>query len=235
MNQTDILTQLFIKNSRQLLYKRGDIIIRAGDTPSGVYLISDGLIQVYTICYDGEPNIIMSLQAGDLFPLEWIVSGDLHEVNFAALTATTVLRMPKDYFLRHLKADPRLTEAMLRMMSHYFCQLSNELEHLPYHSARERVAFRLVSLVQCLGPLQSEEVDLALPIPNEFIARSSNMTRETASREISWFIRKGLIERQNGRIVIKNLTALKREAGRGLHSRLRLPSNRYLISRDRGQ
>ncbi len=156
----------------------------------------------------------MSLRTGDIFPLEWIVSGMLHEVNFAALTTTSVLRAPKDYFLHNLRVNPRVAPAILRRLSHYFCQLSSELEHLPYHSARERVAFRLVSIAQYFGPVKSGQVDLTLPIPNEFIARSSNMTRETASREISWLIRKGFIERQNGYIIIKNLPALELEAGK---------------------
>ena len=215
MGQTDSLTQLFTDNSRQLMYNRGDIIIRAGDTPSGVYLITDGWIQVYNLCHDGETNIIMSLRANDIFPLEWVVSGTLHEVSFAALTTTTVLRLPADYFLRKLQLNPCIAQAALLKLSNYFCQLSSELEHLSYHSARERVAFRLVYLAQHFGSTESDQISLSPPIPNEFIARSSNMTRETASREISWLIRKGFIGRQNGHIVIKNLPALEREAGRG--------------------
>jgi CRP-like cAMP-binding protein len=220
MDKPDILIHLFTENGRRLMYERGDVIIRAGDTPSGVYLITDGWAQVYTTCYDGEPNIIMSLRTGDIFPLEWIVSGLLHEVNFSAMTTTVVARLPRDYFLGKLKTDGLVMQAVLKRMNSYFCQLSSELEHLPFHSARERVAFRLLSLARYFGSTGSDYVTLTLPIPNEFIARSSNMTRETASREISWLARKGFIERQNGHIVIKNLPALKREAGRsaGLHS-----------------
>jgi CRP/FNR family cyclic AMP-dependent transcriptional regulator len=219
MDQADALPSLFTETGRELMYERGNTIIRAGDTPSGVYLITDGWIQVYNLCHDGEPNIIMSLRSGDIFPLEWIVSGVLHEVSFAAVTTTTVLRVSKEHFTQNLKANPRMMQAVLRKMSYYFCQLSSELEHLPYHSARERVAFRLVSIAQYLGQVESDNVNLTLPIPNEFIARSSNMTRETASREISWLIRKGFIERQNGYIVIKNLPELKREASRGFRLR----------------
>lgn len=215
MNNIDTLPQLFANNGRQLMYDRGDIIIRAGDTPSGAYLITQGWAQVYTLCHDGEPNIVMSMRAGDIFPLEWIVSGVLHEVNFAALSTVTVLRTPKDYFLRNMTTNPNIAQAVLRKMSHYLCQLSSELEHQPYHSARERVAFRLVSLAQYFGAAGADRVNLTLSIPNEFIARSSNMTRETASREISWLTRKGFVERQNGQIVIKNMPALEREAGKG--------------------
>ena len=61
-------------NGRQFLYDRSDTILRAGDTPSGVYLITDGWVKVYSICHDGEPNIIISLGPGDIFPLYWTVA-----------------------------------------------------------------------------------------------------------------------------------------------------------------
>lgn len=221
MDQADVIARLFTDNSRRQVYERGDVIIRAGDTPSGVYLITDGWVEVYNLCHDGEQNIIMSLRDGDIFPLEWIIADILHEVNFAALETTSVLRMSKDYFRRKLQANPWVAQAALLKLCHYFLQLSSELEHLPYRSARERVAFRLVSLAKYFGVTNSDQVMLKLPIPNEFIARSSNMTRETASREISWLTRKGYIERQNGCIVIKNLPALRREIGKSFQ----LPSD----------
>lgn len=209
-----ILSQLFTKDSRHLLYERGDMIIRAGDTPSGVYLITDGWVKVYSLCEDGEPNIIMSLGVGDIFPLEWAISGVLRDVSFTAIKTTAVSRIPRDQFTRSLRTHPQLSQAALMKLAHYFCQLSDELEHIPYHSARERVAFRLVSLVEWFGTAQTDQAGLELRIPNEYIARSSNMTRETASREISWLTKKGVIERRNENIIIKDLIALRKEVGK---------------------
>jgi len=213
MDQTDtVLLQLFTEHSRPLLYGRGDTIIRAGDTPSGIYFITRGWVHVYSLCDDGEPNIIMSLGIADVFPLTWALSDDLREVSFEALEITEVLRMSKEQFSRSLYAHPQIARAASLKLTHYFSRLSNELEHLHYHSARERVAFRLISLAEYFGRTQSNQITLDLRVPNEFIARSSNMTRETASREISWMIKKGFVERQNGYIIIKNLDALRNEA-----------------------
>lgn len=212
-NYRAILTELF-QNGRQYLYGRGDTVIRAGDTPSGVYLITDGWIQVYSLCDNGESNIISSLARADIFPLEWAISGKLHDVTFAALGTTRLLRIPRDHFIRITDSDPQIARTMSQILTDYYFRLSRELENLPYRSARERVAFRLISLADRFGDSQGPEVVIGQHVPNEYIARSSNMTRETASREVSRLHQKGLIRNKNGYIIIKDLAGLKHEAGK---------------------
>ena len=214
MEQLNPLLQLFIGQSRQLLYERDDIIIRAGDTPSGMYLINRGWVKTYNLCEDGEPNIIMSLGVWDIFPLEWGLSGTLHEVSFAALETTQVTRISRDQFLQQLQDNSNVLQAACQKLIQYYFRLSNELEYLPYRSARERVAYRLVTLAEYFGSVRTKPVELKPWIPNEYIARSSNMTRETASRELSWLTKKGFIRRQDGYIIIKDLAALKHEIGK---------------------
>lgn len=209
----DILARLF-DDSRHIPYERGDTIIRAGDIPSGVYLIIAGWVKVYSLCEDGEMNIIMNLSDGDIFPLDWTVTGQLHDVTFAAVEATTVQRIPKEKFVRALKGNAAVSAAASFKLASYLLQLSHELEHLPYHSARERVAFRLVSLADHFGDTEGDHVVIRVHVSNEYIARSTNMTRETASREMSRLARKGLVQHADGYIVIKDLLGLKHEVGR---------------------
>lgn len=208
-----ILTALF-RDGRQLLYNRGDTIIRAGDTPSGVYFLAEGWVQVYSLCDDGETNIIRSLASGDVFPLEWGISGRLHDVTFAALHTTKVLRISREKFAAMISQQPRIAQAMSQTLVNYYFQLSRELENLPYRSARERVVFRLIALAEQFGDFRDREVIIKLHVPNEYIARSSNMTRETASREISRLHHKGILRHRGGYIIIKDLEALKSEGGK---------------------
>jgi CRP-like cAMP-binding protein len=209
----NILAQLF-EESRYLLYERGDTIIRFGDTPSGLYLITTGWVKVYSLCEDGEINIIMNLGAGDIFPLDWTVTGLLHEVTYAALEATTVQRMHKEKFVRALRNNPSVSGALSYKLVSYLLRLSYELENLPYRSARERVAFRLVSLADYFGSKDGNQVLVRAHVSSEYVARSSNMTRETASREMSRLTKKGLIKNSNGYLLIKDLAALKSEVGK---------------------
>ena len=161
-----ILAQLF-EEGRYFLYERGDVIIRTGDTPSGLYLITTGWVKVYSLCEDGEVNIIMSLGAGDIFPMDWIVTGRLYDVTFAAVETTTLQRIPKETFMRALKTRPAVGVALSLKLTSYLHLLSHELENLSYHSARERVAFRLVSLAECFGVRDGNQAVVRSHISNE--------------------------------------------------------------------
>lgn len=217
MEQTSTtLSRLFTDHGLRVAYERGDTVIRAGDIPSGVYMITDGWIKAYTLCGNGETNIVMGLVAGDIFPLEWAVSGDLRDVSFTALDASKVLRIPRERFARSLRSDPRISEAVLLRLAGHAHRLSDELVNMAYHSARERVASRMLALAGDFGRTEagSKRIILDMRVPNEYIARSSNMTRETASREISRLARKKIIRHHDGRLIIDDPAALAKEAGR---------------------
>ena len=214
MQKTDDTLAHLFEDSRYFLYERGDTVIRAGDTPSGVYIITDGWIKVYSLCEDGEMNIIMNMTKGDIFPLDWTVTGRLHDVTFAALEATTVQRISKEKFVRALKSNIDVSAAASFKLASYLVRLSHELEHLSYRSARERVAFRLVSLADHFGMPDGDQIVIRTRVSNEYVARSTNMTRETASREMSRLARKGLVNTIDGHIHIINLLALKNEVGK---------------------
>ncbi len=210
------LLAMFSDHSRQAHYETGDMVIRAGDMPSGVYLITNGWVKVYCLSGDGEPNIMMSLGAGDIFPLMWAISGRLRDVSFKAMEHTTTLRISRERFVQGLRNDPKVAEALLSKLADYLWGMCDELENLSYRSARERVAFRLLSLAERFGQSQPQtgKTALSLKVPNEYIARSSNMTRETTSREISWLAKKNVIEHQGSHIIIHDLSELKRLSGK---------------------
>jgi CRP-like cAMP-binding protein len=210
MQEPDSVFKQLFKDGKSFLYNRGDTILRAGDTPSGVYLLVEGWVKVYSLCEDGESNIIMNFGPQDLLPLDWAVTGAMRDISFTALEPTRALRISRNHFLK-ASTDPAVTRATALKLADYFCNLSSELENLHYRSARERVAFRLVRLASYFGEKKNGHIVIRTHVPNEYIARSTNMTRETASREISRFTQKGLIQNANGYIIIKDLSALQHE------------------------
>ncbi|HZL08071.1 MAG TPA: Crp/Fnr family transcriptional regulator [Candidatus Dormibacteraeota bacterium] len=199
------------KQSRRLLYQRDDIIVRAGDVPSGVYYIVSGSVKVYSLCKDGEPNILMTLDASEIFPVAWAVSGITRDVGFAALDVTELRRIDRQEFLEALHSDIMLMRAAMQVLAGHFFTLTSEIDNLQYRSAREKVVFRLLFLASHFGHTDGNNATIAIRVTNDYIARSTNMTRETASRELSRLNRKQLICTVNGRIMIPDLLRLRDE------------------------
>lgn len=200
---------------REFVYERDDIIIRSGDTPSGVYFITKGWVKAYSLCRDGEQNIFATLYEGEAFPVAWAVTGQLRDVNFAAVDTVEVWRISHEEFIAGIAKDAEMAQAALQSLGQTFFSMVSELDNLFYHCARERVVYRLFSVASRFGHRSGKRVVIKKRIPNEYIARSTNMTRETASREMSRLVRKQLIEHDRDHLVIADINLLKREIGSG--------------------
>jgi CRP-like cAMP-binding protein len=204
------LSRVF-ETGRYVTYKKDDVIIRPGDMPSGVYYIVAGGVKAYSFCISGEPNILMTLCAGEIFPIAWAVSGITRDIGFDALDQTTAWRISRTSFLQATLSDSALMNEAVQALARHFFILTGEMDNLQYRSAREKVVYRLIFLASHFGQHQQGVTTITVRITNDYIARSTNMTRETASRELSRLQRKQLICIERSRIVIPDLLSLRNE------------------------
>ncbi len=208
---TPSLLNLFEEAGRHLSYSKDDVIIRAEDTPSGVYYIKSGWVKAYTLNKDKDAAIVMTLFPGDIFPCAWAISGIDFAINFGALDETHVLRVPTECFNEAIKNNASLSEELLKVFANNFFTLTNELNNIQYHSAREKVIFRLLFLAKNFGKQENNKIVISKHVPNEYIARSTNMTRETTSREMSRLTRKRLVRHTEEQIIISDINGLLKE------------------------
>lgn len=112
------LLQFFSEN-KELSYKNGEIVIRAGDTPSGVYYIKQGFIKVYAIEENGEENLhIIYKKSGELFPLIWTFTHNLKDLYYQAVGKVVVYKASREEFLECIKYHSECSmELMIKMTS----------------------------------------------------------------------------------------------------------------------
>ena len=64
IEQTEELLEVFRKNGSRYTYKKGEFIIRPGESPSGVFFIESGLVKAYDITKYGEENLLIIRREG---------------------------------------------------------------------------------------------------------------------------------------------------------------------------
>lgn len=202
------IQQLF-KKGRHIAYQKNQPIIRPNEQPLGVQYIVSGWIKVVTICSDGEPNILYSLYPGDIFPLSWTIGIPQERISFVAGSNALVSRVPQDRLMHELTVNNLITAELVQMTAKIMHRLTYAQEGLHFRSARQRVAYRLLEFAEHIGRSTEQSFCVSLTVTNGDIARSSNMTRETASREISKLTREGIVSTGHGTYVIRNYDALQ--------------------------
>src|SRR3954466_8284202 len=96
------LVEVFRSKGRELTYKKGDYIIRPGESPSGIFYIYKGLVKAYDITKYGEENLLIIRKEHELFPLIWAITGQEREVIYEALAPTTVWQIDRERFLEYM-------------------------------------------------------------------------------------------------------------------------------------
>lgn len=206
--QVQALVNLFHTGTK-LTYKKGEFIIRHGETPQGVFYIEKGRVKAYDITKYGEENLLIIRKSREIFPLIWAITGQERNIIYETLTPTTVWRLDPRKYLAYLYEHTFVLPPLLDMAVEMYRIHSERIINLEYRSARERLASFLLTMYKRFGKKKAGKMIIDVPLKHQDIASSINMSRETASREMSALERKGLITTKNSIITIKNPTKLK--------------------------
>jgi CRP/FNR family transcriptional regulator, cyclic AMP receptor protein len=214
LKQTAELVELFRSTGREQTYKKGDYVIRPGDSPPGVFYIYKGLVKAYDITKYGEENLLIIRKEHELFPLIWAITGQERHVIYEALAPTTVWQISREQFIEHMNSHPRALAPLLDMTIEMYRLHSERILNLEYRSVRERIISFLLTMSQRFGQSTEAGVRISAPLRHQDIGSSINASRETTSRELSALERKGFIKSEQSLITLLDEKALREQLGK---------------------
>lgn len=213
--QNTELVRLFEERGQEMRFKKGEFIIRPGDTPHGVYYIHQGLVKAYDITRYGEENLLIIRKEHEVFPLIWAITGQERHVIYEALAPTAVWCIPRDTFTEYMQSHPATLAPLLDMTIEMYRLHSERILNLEYRSVRERIISFLLTMSQRFGDHAGpNSIVINVPLRHQDIASSINASRETASRELAALERRGLIKSEQSIISLLDLDALRAQLSR---------------------
>lgn len=213
LKQTAELVDFFRTRGLKQSFRKGDFIVRPGDTPPGVFYITEGLVKAYDITKYDEENLLIIRHQGEIFPLIWAVTGQEHHIIYRTLAPTTTWRVSREDFLHFISSTHSALAPLLDMTMEMYRLHGERILNLEYRSVRERIISFLLTMSQRFGHETPDGVMIEVPLRHQDIASSINATRETTSRELSALERKGLIDNRQSYTLLKNVEALQKYLG----------------------
>jgi len=210
LKQTAELVELFKLRGVKQTYRKGDFIIRPGDTPHGVFYIYEGLVKAYDITKYHEENLLIIRKEDEIFPLIWALTGQERQVIYQALAPTVTWQLQRQDFLDYIEDKPDTLAPLLDMTIEMYRLHSERILNLEYRTVRERIISFLLTMSQRFGRQTPDGLLIETPLRHQDIASSVNATRETTSRELSALERKGLLENKQSMILLKDLESLRK-------------------------
>ena len=210
LKQTAQLVEYFREHGAKQSFKKGDFIIRPGESPPGVFFIFQGLVKAYDITKYHEENLLIIRKEDEIFPLIWAFSGHEHHIIYQALAPTVTYQISRKNFLALLNKQPDTMLALLDMTLEMYRLHGERILNLEYRTVRERIISFLLTMSQRFGKQTDDGLLIEVPLRHQDIASSINATRETTSRELSALERKGLLINKQSYTLLKDVEALRK-------------------------
>lgn len=201
----------WFRSGTQISYKKNEIVIRPEDVPRDVFLLTSGTVKVYALTRQGDENIRVFKKPGDVFPLVWAMRPVKRSSYYEALEDVIVYRRSRRELHSYITSNQDAGLALLDQFTEMYIEYADRINNLEFRYARERIAYRLVSLMDTFGKKTGKGIEIQLPIRQIELADTTNVTRETASRELLRLKKRGVINYRDSHYVVIDPDALKKE------------------------
>lgn len=204
----------YFNDGRILKYSKGETIISGLNEPDGVYIIKEGFVKSYTITKDGQENLLLIHDTGELMHLIWALDGSHTEgLYYNAMSDVTVLKTSKEKLRSAMSDNKWLSQEILKQSVHIITTYSQRIQALEFRTARERIIAELLNLAEMFGKKHGKKVLIDVPVTHQDVANSINMNRETASRALGLLFEEGLLDQDEHQFTILDLAKLQEELG----------------------
>ncbi len=197
------------RRGTKLTYRKGEYIVRPGETVSGIFYIEKGLVKAFNISKYGEENLLIIRKEHEIFPLIWGIMGQERNIIYQTLGPTVVWRIERKKFVTLLESRLDTLPPLLDMTTEMYRRHSERILNLQYRSVRERVISFLLTTSTRFGKATKDGLLIDVPLRHQDIASSINSSRETTSRELAYLERKGLVDLDSPFITLKDIKKMQ--------------------------
>jgi CRP/FNR family transcriptional regulator len=196
------------------VYPKGTLLCLEGQSARGVFVLCTGRAKLSTTSSEGRSIILRVAEPGEVLGLTAAVSNTPYEATVETLEPTQANFISQSDFLRFLEEYPEVGMKVAKQLTHNCKCAYDEIRSIGLsNSVPERIAKLLLTWAQ--HPLdlpsrkKSQEIAMRVTLTQEEIAQFAGTSRETVSRVLGEFKRKGWLRVKGATWVVLNKQALE--------------------------
>ena len=202
---------LFFSTYSHQLFRSGQVMIRAGETPAGIFYLVKGLVRQYAVSPKGETLMMHVFRPGSFFPMLWALTGSANTYQYEAVNAAEVYRAPKGDVLNFLLRHPEELWCFTKRLVGGVSGLLTRFEYIMFDGAYRKTVLLLLYFARRFAAVEDGVTVLSVPLAHREIAAWIGTTRETASVQMETLKKRGLIKTRGRQLIIPSIAALERE------------------------
>jgi len=200
----EVLTRLAAATTRREL-RRGEILFREGDAPSGFYIVVHGRVALTAGARNARERVAEIVGAGRSFGEAIMFLDKRYIVGARALGDALVLHVAKETIFAELERSPVFARRMIGGLAAKLHATVRELDLYALGSGGQRFAAWLLRAV----PTDEHAAAVTLPAAKRAVASRLNLSAEHLSRILRQLSASGLIRVDGRKVEIPDVARLR--------------------------
>lgn len=191
-----------------LYHPKGAVLFGEGQPSRGVFILFSGRVKFFTSSADGKTLILRFAAPGEILGLGGTLSGRPYEAWAEAIQPTQTGFIDRRYLVHLMRHHCELAVQVAMQLGEAYCSAIAGVRMMGHsRSASQKLATFLLDWCESNRPLHDDAARFALT--HEEIAQVIGTSRETVTRLLSEFRKKGLIQWRDCNLVLMNRAALE--------------------------
>ncbi len=204
----DTLAKIEQIGSRKM-YTKGDVILMEEEAGTALFVIVSGKVKVTRSSGDGREVILTILSESDFFGEMAILDGLTRSATVTAIEESELFLIQRNDFLKLLYEHPEVSVALLQELTTRLRNADMKIKALSLKDAEGKVATVILQLADDIGKIKHGKVEIEnLPLQQD-LANMAGTSRETISRTLHSFAKKGLVEMEGSKLRILDYEQFK--------------------------
>ncbi|HYX52266.1 MAG TPA: Crp/Fnr family transcriptional regulator [Candidatus Limnocylindrales bacterium] len=195
------------------VYPKGTLLCLEGQPPRGIYVLCTGRAKLSTTSAEGKSIILRIAEPGEVLGLTAAVSNTPYEATIETMESSQANFISQEDFVNFLQEFPEVGIKVARQLTHNCKCAYSEIRSLGLsNSVPEKIAKLLLHWSDHpleLARKQAGEIPIRVTLTQEEIAQFVGTSRETVSRVLGDFKRRGYLRIKGATWSILNKPALE--------------------------
>jgi CRP-like cAMP-binding protein len=190
-------------------FTKDSVILFEHETGSALFIIVKGKVKISRVSDDGKEVILSILNESDFFGEMSILDGSSRSANVTAMEDSEIFIIQRNEFINLLQSHAEISIALLMELTKRLRDADMKIKSLSLKDAEGKVATVILQLADDIGKIKQGTVEIErLPYQHD-LANMAGTSRETISRTLHTFAKKGLVELDGSKLRILNYEKFK--------------------------
>lgn len=180
-------------------FQKGQVILFEEDANKYMYSVLSGEVKVFHTTEEGKESIVAFHGVGESFGEVSLIDQQAIPATVVALERSLVLIIGRDDFFELIRTQPKVMHKLLLLLTGRLRLAWNQVRMLHFKDASYRIMTSIKDLSMERGEPVPEGVLLKMRLTHQNIADMTGLTRETVTRIIDKWKKKGLLSLDENR------------------------------------